>query len=268
MRLSPDILLGLITIGMTVLGGIVSALPPTDLVQKSVYVVLFICLGGSAWVLIVKQARQTSKSETELRNEVKRLAAESAEVTRLEASNNELQQQLLDLTKMNASLVKESISTSTGGDSFCWMAVNFQFGHPCPLITHSGRYTLYGVNVRITNLNKMRRKIERHEAISFSDDIMIPVGELQVGRTWCYERLAIPFSEDSAQHFNVFFGARNGMWTERLRLRKIDDHWSSAIQVFFSYSSDGSSPRKEPVFEQVAQDYPRNEKGLVDWEQA
>jgi len=73
---------------------------------KAVYVLAFICLGACSWFLVVKQSRQTSRSGTELRSEIKRLASESAEVTRLQASNSELQKQLLELAKLNTTLAK------------------------------------------------------------------------------------------------------------------------------------------------------------------
>ena len=251
---------------MAVLGGIVSALPPTNLVQKGAYIVAFIVLGGCAWVLVVKQARRTSKSEAELQNGIDRLTDESAEVARLQASNNELQKQLLELAKLNTSLARENISTVTGGYSFCWMQINFQFGHPSPFLNHSGKYPLYEVNVRIVDLNNFRRKIERGEPITLSNEITISVGEVPIDTGGCIERIVIQFSDDSAQDFNVFFLARNGRWTEFLRLRKINDRWLSAIQVSRQYNADGSQVPKEPIFEQVDEGYPRKDKGLVDWE--
>ncbi|HLI30253.1 MAG TPA: hypothetical protein VKV79_04015, partial [Terriglobia bacterium] len=135
--------------------------------QKTAYIVSFIVLGGLALVLVVKQAEQTSKSEAELHNGIDRLAVESAEVARLQTSNNELQKQLLDLAKLNTSLARENISTATGGDSFCWMQINFQFGHPCPSFNHSGKYTLYEVKVRIVDLNNFRRSLPEASVLVF-----------------------------------------------------------------------------------------------------
>jgi hypothetical protein len=250
---------------MAVLGGIVSALPPANAMQKVLYIGAFATLGGWAWILVIRQAKQNSKSEAELREGISRLATESAEITRLQTANNGLERQLLELANLNTSLVRENISTVTGGDSFCWMGVNFQFGRPSPFFKHSGKFTLYEVNVRIVDLNKMRGKIAKKEPIALSDDLTIPVGEIHVNTAGCAERFSLPFSESPAQDFNVFFLARNGRWTELLRLRKVSDRWLSAIQVSWQYRADGSVVSKEPIFEQVDEGYPRNDEGLVDW---
>jgi hypothetical protein len=215
-------------------------------------------------VLVIKQARQASKSETELKNGIQGLAVQSAEVSRLQTSNNELQQQVLDLAKLNATLTRENISTVTGGDSFCWMGVNFQFGHPTPIFTHSGKYTLYEVHVRISDLNKFRQKIERKEPFTLADDISIDLHEMAPATSGLSESFVLPFSDESAQDFNVFFSARNGRWTELLRLRKVHGHWSSAVQVAWQYRID-RPVTQEPIFEQIDDDYPRNNRRLVDW---
>jgi hypothetical protein len=31
--------------------------------------------------------------------------------------------------------------------------------------------------------------------------------------------------------FNVFFGAKNGFWTQRYRLRKVDGQWRDSVVV-------------------------------------
>ena len=191
------------------------------------------------------------------------MAAQSTEITRLQTSNIELQQQLLELSKLNTSFTRENISAVTGGDGFCWMGVNFQFGYPCPFFSHSGKHPLYEVKVRIVDLNKMQGKIARGEPITFSDDIEIPLGELAVNTGGCAERVRLPFSDDTAQNFNVFFMARNGRWTEACALGR----WMAIGRVPFRLQGNSvdQSVTQDPMFEQVDTDYPRNDKGLVDW---
>jgi hypothetical protein len=90
------------------------------------------------------------------------------------------------------------------------------------------------------------------------------VGELQVGTSQATNR-SIPFSDASAQDFNVFFSARNGMWTELLRLRKTAGHGSKAIRVFRGPTAENPEPPKEAIFEQIAEDCPRHNQRLVEW---
>jgi hypothetical protein len=109
----------------------------------------------------------------------------------------------------------------------------------------------------------MRQKTERGEGIALSDNIFLPVGELPAGKAYINEKFGIPFSDDSAQDFNITFSARNGMWTELLRLRKIKDHWSYAIRVIRRITVDGSQIPETPIYEEVDKDYPRNDSPVA-----
>jgi hypothetical protein len=259
-----DVILGLITIGMTVLGGVVSVVSPNDPIHQATCIVSFFLLGCCAWVVVAKQSKQATESEAELQDQIKQLEQAASEATKLQALNNDLQQQMLELTRMNTTLAKENISTVTGGDSYCWMDISFQFGRPTLTFIQSGKYTLYNVTARIVDVNRMRKQLERHQPISLSDDIWLDLGEVQVGRAFFRHDVLLPFSDEEAQSFNIFFGARNGMWTQELRLRKVAGQWSSALRVWFS-SIGGSTPPDKPVFEQGREGFPRNEKGQVDW---
>lgn len=263
--MKPEVVLGVITVVMAVVGGIVSVHAPSQLAYKVAYIVTFIVLGCCALVFVIRQSRESAKSETELNNKIEQLSHSSARIAGLQEQNNELQTKILDLARSNASLAKESISTVTGGDSFCYMNFSYQFGMPTPVLIHSGKYPLYDVQVRITDLNKFRRKVELHQPLDLSSDINLTIGELQVGRVWINRGLAVPFSDERAQDFNIFFSARNGIWTEILRLRKVGNSWSPALRVRFS-PTDIPNPPAKPAFEQVPKDFPRNADGLVDWD--
>ena len=56
--------------------------------------------------------------------------------------------------------------------------------------------------------------------------------------------------------FNIFFSARNGMWTQFLRMRWKGDGWATAIKVM-----RGS----QEIYRQVSDNFPRHEDGSVDW---
>jgi hypothetical protein len=249
---------------MAVLGGVVSAAPPDELASRHVFIALFFACGLCALTLVVMQARKTSRSEAAMAGQLSALATNSTEIARLQASNNELQGRLLELSKLNASLAEQGIATTTGGDSFCWMTINFQFGRPIPTFGHCGRYPLYQVWARIVDLNKMRKNTT--SGASLKDDINVHVGDLSVGGASFNENVVISFSDSVAQNFNVFFAARNGWWCELLRLRKVNEHWASALQVSITPSADGSQPGKVAAFEKIDNDYPRNADGSVEWD--
>lgn len=256
--------MGAITVAMAVAGAIISVSPPSRLVYKIAYIATFVLLGCAAVVFVIRQSRDSAKADTELNNKVSELSASSEEIATLQAFNNELQSKILDLAKTNAQLARESISTVTGGDSFCYMDFNYQFGRPIPVFLHSGKYPLYDVGVRITDLNKFRKMVELKQPLTLSSDINLSLGELQVGKSWFSPAVFIPFSDETAQDFNIFFSARNGAWTEELRLRKVGNDWCQALRVSFMPLGATKSSDK-PVFEKIAKEFPRNEDGSVDW---
>jgi hypothetical protein len=249
---------------MAVVGGIISASPPSGFVCKVAYTATFVILGCAALVFVIRQSRDSAKAETELNNKVTELSASSKRAAALQALNNELQTKILDLAKTNAQLAHESISTVTGGDSFCYMDFNYQFGRPMPMFIHLGKYPLYDVGVRITDLNKLRKMVERKQQLTSSSHINLSVGELQVGKTWFNPNVFIPFSDGMAQDFSISFSARNGEWTEVLRLRKVGNDWCQALRVSFT-PLGAIKPSEKPVFEKIAEQFPRNKDGLVDW---
>ncbi len=185
------------------------------------------------------------KSETEMQGQV----------IGLKTTISQLQSEVAELGRVNAELAKESIGAVTGGDSFCRMLVNHQFGYPTPIFVHSGKHTLYDVDIRITDVRKLKLGIR-------PSDIALKVPELHPGGAYLNPTACLPFSDCQEQDFNIFFSARNGMWVEKLRLRRTGDEWATACQVWVTNPTEAS---KEPVFEEISPDYPKAQNGTVDW---
>jgi hypothetical protein len=246
---------------MAVLGGVVSAHAPSRPLSKIAYCIVFVILGCVAVVFVIKVSRDTEADERELNLRVAQLGVASAETTRLQKLNNELEAKVLDLANGNELLAKQNIATVTGGKSFCYMDFIYQFGGQTPVILHSGRYPIYDLNVRIVDLNKAMQRTSSEAILGTS----VWIGELQVGGSWANIDWSIPFTSAQSQDFNVFFSARNGIWTEKLRLRRVNDHWSNALQVWFS-PLGLSKPPTRPVLEKVAKDFPRKQDGRIDWD--
>jgi hypothetical protein len=153
-----DMILGCVMVGMAVLGGIVSVHPPTKIRYKIAYVLVFMALGCFACVVVIQQSKRSARSDTELRAQIKTVASHTAETSRLQQLNNELQQRVLELGKINAALGRQNISTATGGDSFCWMEfLLIEAGRGIPAFIHSGRYPLYHVEAQIIDANQTRK---------------------------------------------------------------------------------------------------------------
>jgi hypothetical protein len=197
-------------------------------------------------MVTIWQSRRGIKSEAEMQEQV----------IGLKATIGQLKSEVAEQGRVNAELAKESIGAVTGGDSFCWMQVNHQFGYPTPIFVHSGKHPWYDVDIRITDLQKLRSGIQ-------PSDVALRVPELNPGRAYMNPKACLPFSDDQGQDFNIFFSARNGMWVEKLRLRKKEGEWTSACQVWIT-NPTAAAPR-EPMFEEISAGYPRAEDGTVDW---
>ena len=80
---------------MAGLGGAVSVIPPTEPIHQATCIGVFIFLGGFAGLVVMGQSQQAARAEAESRNQINRLEASTAEVTKLQTLNNDLQQQAL-----------------------------------------------------------------------------------------------------------------------------------------------------------------------------
>lgn len=128
---------------------------------------------------------------------------------------------LIGLEHRAVSSLGENLETTTGGDSFCYLDIQLQRS----FVLCSGKYPLYDVHVRIVDLNLFDAKDIR--SMSGTE---WTIGNM-AANTARVLPTAVQFSGTDKQDFNVFFGARNGFWTELLRYRKVKDRWVAARMV-------------------------------------
>ena len=74
-------------------------------------------------------------------------------------------------------------------------------------------------------------------------------------------------SNPESIRYNIFISARNGMFTELLRLRKVNGVWKSAMKVEKKNYSE-KTPNAPPTLlkEQVDPDFPKDKNGQIQWE--
>ena len=85
-------------------------------------------------------------------------------------------------------------------------------------------------------------------------EIRLPIGNMIKGTASMIRRF--PLGTGSKRDFNIFFSARNGLFTQLLRLRKIDGKWIYAMKV----ERDGKL-----IFEKVDDNFPKTDQGQVQW---
>jgi hypothetical protein len=155
----------------------------------------------------------------------------------------------------------ESASLITGGDSFCYLDAEMP-SPPFPaIVVQNGEYPLYDPQMRLTNLLTPLKPITLSNGVTVDEGINFPLPNLALNTGAQILALSLPVKDDRAS-FNIFFFARNGSWSEALRLRLVNGKWKRAIQVSRRISS-GRDVKQ--IFEQVDKGYPVEPDGKVKW---
>jgi hypothetical protein len=170
----------------------------------------------------------------------------------------------MEIRKKNeeiALLQKQSADAITGGDSFAELAFsvldrsgNMPNAHAMPdalllipTIIHRGKNPLYDVAARITEVpianGDIRNALKNY-----------PIGNMTPGLA-VSTAYRIPHDGKNL-NFNIFFVARNGTWTQFLRMPWVGDGWGRASKIV----RDG-----KVIFREVSENFPRTEKGEIDW---
>jgi hypothetical protein len=235
---------------MAVLGGMMSIHPPQELPWKLWYGFVFMCLGFVGIRLVIQQSDETASSNFTFVSTLANIANSTRETTRMQILNTELQERLLSQGKTIADLGTQGINTATGGDSFCYMAFNGD--SDVPVFVHQGKYPLYGVVARIVDPN------DPQQVVNPLLQIIIGPQDISAGLAWIDWQQHIPFRNQSKQDFNVFFSAKNGVWTEQFRLRRINGKSERAILVEGRPGMNIPFARHK-LFEQISPGFPQSE---------
>jgi hypothetical protein len=212
-----------------------------------------------AWILLmgaflILEFRAIDKDRAD--NETKQTALRKEERKSFQSVLQQNQQQFS--TTMNGT--KENINNITGGDSFCFLDV-FYPNDPGPYWTafQRGGYPLYEVEARVVDVNKFDKLIAGNSAANISiatsgSNTILKINNLSPKQAHAGRG---PLSLDASGHqkFDVYFMARNGFWTELLRLQRQHDKWYEAKRVL--RIDDG---KERIIFEQVDKGYHN-----VDW---
>jgi hypothetical protein len=162
-------------------------------------------------------------------------------------------------------LQQENAGAITGGDSFAEMGImvpDVATGALAqPIFIHHGRFPLYDVTARIVDVGEHQRLQAAKNYTAASTTLLgtqINLGSLTAG----FSRGPMGALQHSGRDFsyNIFFVARNGAWTQRLRMKWTGNGWSSAIRI------EGLSGGKE-LYANVTPDYPRDSNGQVEWDE-
>ena len=136
---------------MTILGSLVSAHNPSKRSHKWAWGFTFVTLGIALIVLMFAQGRNNATAAQSLKDSIGRLETSSAEITRVQQLNTQLQQKLMESSGTISSLSKRSLDAITGADAYAYVMPQIGSGVPAvPLSIHNyGNTTLTGVSIEM-----------------------------------------------------------------------------------------------------------------------
>ncbi len=160
-----------------------------------------------------------------------------------------------------ASLNKQIANSITGGDSFAYITPTFMKDtSPYLTLVHEGEHSLYDLGVRIVDLDIFEKMIA--EGYTYEDmqknETHLDIGNLSSKQARMLGPIKIG---DSGAKLNLFFAARNGFFTESLRIQKVSGEWKVAIKVENTPTSD----EVKVLYERTDEGFPLNQEGEVEW---
>ncbi|MFC2138861.1 hypothetical protein ACFLTE_11855 [Bacteroidota bacterium] len=152
---------------------------------------------------------------------------------------------------------KDILYSITGGDSFCYIQFqNIKSGNGKLLVIHNGNYPIYDVEARIVDLDKYNQAASQNEKIKELLGLNYQIGNLIPG----FARDLVQWKETipGQLRLNIFFIARNGSYTQCYRRQLVDGEIAFANKVEYN---------GKIVLEEISKNFPKNEKGEIDWEE-
>jgi hypothetical protein len=156
-----DIVLGIVTVIMALLGAAVSLHPPESLHApgrwrvKVCYATAFTILGTIAIICVIKQSKETALANQNLTTALGDLGRSTGDIARITGLNTQLQKKLLGQDARISKLAEESFKTITGAGSFPYVVPQpAAYPGPVPLfVWDHGKYMLTGVTLTIRRSN-------------------------------------------------------------------------------------------------------------------
>ncbi|MEO1030978.1 MAG: hypothetical protein AAFX55_06220 [Bacteroidota bacterium] len=163
---------------------------------------------------------------------------------------NENYQLSKDLAKASIELTNNII----GGDSYCYLAIGYIRQNSASMtIVSQGKYPIYEVQMRIVDLELFNQTKGNFNLETMDKtQIIMDLGNLPSKSAKSIGNLSSDFSKNEKE-FNVFFSARNGFFTQTIRMKKVKGVWKTKTQVTKQFSN-------EILFQRTDDGFPRNEE--------
>jgi len=158
---------------------------------------------------------------------------------------------------------KQIASSITGGASFAYIVPTFfNPTHNAPMLTlvHRGEYPLYDLTVRILDVATFDKMVRQNNSYfdKLREEVQLSISNIAPNQARMLK--TVQLGSDPLR-WNLFFSARNGFFTELLRVRRVGNEWKTALKVMRTPSPSN----EQMLFEKIDSGYPRSEDGQVDW---
>ncbi len=165
----------------------------------------------------------------------------------------ELRKKSEEITALNKTIA----ASVTGGDSFCYVEFIVGSDRITPTITSHGKYPVYDVNIQ------MRDEDEKDESVA---PIRLNIGTMSAQQQQTANRtLPLPSNKD-ALRFKILINARNGWFTEILRLHRVNGKWKTAMKITKDpLPDDDANAPPTVLLEWVDPEFPRGQDAQVEW---
>jgi hypothetical protein len=170
------------------------------------------------------------------------------QATKLEITVKEKEEKIKELNNY-------ILSTITGGNSFCRLglvSINSRINSASLVAIPKGEYPLYDVSFKIFDVEEFE-KITSEQPAKTSLDYY--VGNIAPGITQKIGDINLGYGNE--KKYNVFIFARNGSYTQWIRLKRIGGEWVMATKV-----ARGDSI----LYQKIDDRYPQDRFGNINWD--
>ena len=162
-----------------------------------------------------------------------------------------------------AEIITQLTSSITGGASFAYIIPTFfDPTHNSPMLTlvHRGEYPLYDLTVRILDMPTFDNMGRQNNSYfdKLKEEVQLSISNIGPNQTSMLK--TVQLGTDPLR-WNLFFNARNGFFTELLRVRRVGNEWKTALKVIRTRSPS----KNEVLLEKIDSGYPLSKDGQVEW---
>jgi hypothetical protein len=248
-----------------IIGFFVIVWPSKPWVRAASFSIALILTGLELHNVYRDRDRRITEEAKARKRELEALKSMADSIAASMTKNQQVFDASIEQMKSLAVVGKDSLNEVTGGESFCFVDMGSIPEGLMANLVHKGKYALSDVRVSITDRNALDNA-RKSGASSFANATRsFPVVDF-LGRASLFHPLGVYRIEPKEEHlrYDIAIEARNGSFTELLRLRKVrDGGWTAAMLVAASYVT---TKKRGIVYENVQPQFPRELlKADEDW---